>query len=81
MEVEVRLFALVREIAGRDRIRLGVPTPARIGTLREQMIHKIPGLAGWKNLLLFTVNEQYADDSTPIEPGATIACFPPVGGG
>ncbi|HOM17818.1 MAG TPA: MoaD/ThiS family protein [Thermoguttaceae bacterium] len=81
MEVEVRLFAQVREIVGGDRVRLEVGATACIGTLREEMIRKIPVLAAWKHLLLFAVNEEYADDSTPIEPGAAIACFPPVGGG
>jgi|YNPNPStandDraft_1061719.scaffolds.fasta_scaffold93876_2 molybdopterin converting factor small subunit len=81
MEVEVRLFAQVREIVGVDRIGLELPEPACIGAIREGLIARIPALAAWKHLLLFAVNGRYADDSTPIEPGGEIACFPPVGGG
>ncbi|MCS7304795.1 MAG: MoaD/ThiS family protein [Thermoguttaceae bacterium] len=81
MEVEVRLFAQVREVVGQERIRLQLPNGARIGILRAELVKRYPALAARQMLLLFALNGQYADDNTPIPPGAEIACFPPVGGG
>jgi len=81
MEVEVRLFAQVRELVGQQCVRLRLPAGASIGQLRTAMIRQYPALAAWERLLLFAVNGRYAEDSTPIGPGAEIACFPPVGGG
>jgi len=81
MEVEVRLFAQVRELLGQQCVRLRLPEGARVGQLRAAMIQQYPALAPWERMLLFAVNGRYAEDATPIGPEAEIACFPPVGGG
>ncbi len=81
MEVEVLLFAQVREMVGQERIRLQLPEGATIGTVRAELVKHYPEVGSWERLLLFAVDGQYADDTLRIGPGAEIACFPPVGGG
>lgn len=81
MQVEVRLFALAREMAGCDRLLLDIPAGANIGEVRASLIEQIPALGPLKDLLLFAVNGRYAEESTPLGPQSRIACFPPVGGG
>jgi molybdenum cofactor biosynthesis protein MoaC/molybdopterin converting factor subunit 1 len=82
MTVQVRLFALLRQRAGRDRMQLSLPSGATVGeALRElcaqaplgDMLERMPvGVA---------VNRQYARAETRLRDGDELALIPPVSGG
>lgn len=81
MRVAVQLFAVARQLAGRDRVEVELPAGATVAQLREQLGRQLPALEGLLPQMLFAVAAQYADDQTPIPPEAEVACIPPVSGG
>ena len=74
MEVEVRLFAGLRQRAGADRVRVQLPEPARVSDLLEAM--DLPPRS-----CVVALNREYVAGDRPIDPGDEIALIPPVSGG
>ena len=81
MIVELKLFALAKQLAAADTVRLEVEEPATVGQLRSKLADEFPALASITSHLLFAVNASYADDATAVPESAEVACFPPVSGG
>lgn len=81
MDVEVRLFATLKDRAGRNRIEVYLDEPATVATLTEAIAAAYPALAPSLPTALIAVNKAYAGRETPIQPGDEIAIFPPVSGG
>jgi molybdopterin synthase catalytic subunit len=80
--VTVRLFAMLRERAGRDAFELELAEGATVAdaleALRDQdglgeMLERMP--------VLMAVNLEYAANETPLTPGDELALIPPVSGG
>lgn len=80
--VTVRLFAMLREGAGRDAIELELADGATVGDALEalrdrdglgEMLERMPVMAA--------VNREYAANETPLNPGDELALIPPVSGG
>lgn len=82
MRVDVRLFAILRERAGRDRIEIeldpGATVADAIGALAEHA-----ALRGVLDRLPVTmaVNRDYAGPETELHAGDELALIPPVSGG
>lgn len=81
MQVTVRLFALARQKLGRLEVVIDVPEPATVGSLKQALAAAYPDLAPLIPSLMIAVSAEYADDATPIPPGAEVAAIPPVSGG
>jgi molybdenum cofactor biosynthesis protein MoaC len=82
MEVDVRLFAVFRERAGRDRLSLELPEGASVaealaalGRLPEleELIAAMPVRAA--------LNREYVGDDARLAEGDELALIPPVSGG
>lgn len=76
MKVRVRLFAGVRERAGRDELELELPEGARVADALAQLAHLAPGVS-----LVLAVNREYAEPDAVLAPGDELAVVPPVSGG
>jgi molybdopterin synthase catalytic subunit len=76
MKVTVRLFAILRERAGTERIDLELPDGARVA----DAIAAVDDLAGGLSLVM-AVNREYAAADQRLEPGDELALIPPVSGG
>src|SRR4051794_22424983 len=76
MLVHVRLFAMLRERAGRDVLELDLPDGARV----SDALAAVDDLAGGLPLVL-AVNREYAPPDQPLAPGDELALIPPVSGG
>jgi molybdopterin converting factor subunit 1 len=76
MTVRVRLFAILRERAGRDEIELELPEGARVA----DALAAVEDLAGGLSLVM-AVNREYAPPDAPLAPGDELALIPPVSGG
>ncbi len=81
MKLTVRLFAMLRERAGRDSVEIELPAGATVAdailALREQ-----PGLDQLDRLpVRLAVNREYADPGQRVAPGDELAAIPPVSGG
>jgi molybdopterin synthase catalytic subunit/molybdopterin converting factor small subunit len=81
--IKVRLFARLKDLAGRPDVslRLDRPTPLKglWGTLREE----IPDVIDWvkDGRVLVAVNQEMATEETVIHDGDEIGLMPPFSGG
>jgi molybdopterin converting factor subunit 1 len=76
MRVTVRLFAILRERAGSDRLELDLPEGARVADALAEVDHLAGGLR-----LVMAVNREYAAADHELEAGDELALIPPVSGG
>ncbi|MCP4425219.1 MAG: molybdopterin converting factor [Chloroflexi bacterium] len=81
MDLEIRLFATLRDHAGSSRIQISVSEPATAQTVLDEVITGYPNLEPLLPIILISINKSFADLHTPIQPGDEIALFPPVSGG
>ncbi|MFO0956683.1 MAG: MoaD/ThiS family protein [Isosphaeraceae bacterium] len=81
MWVELRLFALARERVGRPVVLLELADTASVADLKRALAGAFPEILPLLPHLKFAVDADYADDDTPIPPGADLAAIPPVSGG
>jgi molybdopterin converting factor subunit 1 len=82
MTVSVRLFAILRERAGRDSVEIELPEGATVGDAFARLA-ETPGLADLveRMPLRMAVNREYASAGAPISPGDELAVIPPISGG
>jgi MoaE-MoaD fusion protein len=76
VRVSIRLFAGLRERAGRDELELDLPDGARVADALAQVQHLAPGVS-----LVLAVNREYADRDVVLQAGDELAVVPPVSGG
>jgi MoaE-MoaD fusion protein len=76
MRVRVRLFAQLRERAGRSELDVELPDGARVRDAIAALGDVADGLP-----VVMAVNREYADESAPLSPGDELALIPPVSGG
>jgi len=81
MNLNVRLFATLKERAGASQVSLEVNEPACVSDILAALTEKHPAIAPSLQSILVSVNREYAERSQPIRPGDEIALFPPVSGG
>jgi MoaE-MoaD fusion protein len=82
VKVRVRLFAVLREAAGRNEVELDLADGATVG----DAIAALDGVGGLDQVIgrvpvRMAVNRDYASDATPLAPGDELALIPPVSGG
>jgi molybdenum cofactor biosynthesis protein MoaC/molybdopterin converting factor subunit 1 len=80
--IQVRLFAMLRERAGRDSFELELPEGATVGDAMA-LLGREPGLSELLGRLPVRAarNREYVDDDEALEPGDELALIPPVSGG
>ena len=82
MEVEVRLFAILRERAGRDALSLELPEGATVADALAAAALE-PGLGPVLDAMPVraALNRTYVDDDARLANGDELALVPPVSGG
>jgi molybdopterin converting factor subunit 1 len=82
MEVEVRLFAMLRERAGRESVTVEVPDGATVSDALAA-VGRSHGLAELLDSMpvVMAVNRDYATGDEPLAAGDELALIPPVSGG
>ena len=81
MKVRVRLFAVLREVVGREEVEIDGPEELTVGQLWEQLVADHPDLDGYGRSIQFAVNHDFASRDTPLKPEDEVAFLPPVSGG
>ncbi len=81
MIVEVKMFAVARQLAGSETCRVEVGGEHTVADLRDALVEAVPALASLASQIRFAVNAEYAGDSSVIPDGAEVALIPPVSGG
>jgi molybdopterin synthase catalytic subunit len=82
MTVRVRLFAVLRQRAGRDAVDIEVDEGATVADALDALASE-PGLAGVLDRMpvRMAVNRDYAEPETELSPDDELALVPPVSGG
>jgi molybdopterin converting factor subunit 1 len=81
-EMDIRLFARLRELAGAEVATVSVPDGVSVAQLRATLDGTWPG--EWASLArrsAIAVNGEYATDDQTINIGDEVALIPPVSGG
>lgn len=81
MRIRLQLFALARQALGCESVELELPSDAKVGDLRRELVARAPKLEAAASHFAFAVNQEYAADATPLVAGDEVACIPPVSGG
>jgi len=76
MEIRLRLFAGLRQVAGFKEKSITLPEGAVVADLLEQLPASIAG-----RTFYIAVNEEYAQRDTHLNEGDLVALLPPVSGG
>jgi molybdopterin synthase catalytic subunit len=81
MELQIRLFATLKDRAGQSQITVVVPEPATVQTVLESVTTAYPTLTEGLKSSIVSVNKAFAMLDTAVQPHDEIAIFPPVSGG
>jgi len=82
MQLEIRLFATLKDRAGSERIRVALPDgPLTTADVLAAVAADYPALAPALRSALVAVNRAFAGPETPVGAGDEVALFPPVSGG
>ena len=81
MTVTVRLFAILRERAGRDSIEVELEEGATVAEASMSSPRPELGELLGRMPVRMAVNRDYADADTPLSSGDELALVPPVSGG
>jgi molybdopterin converting factor subunit 1 len=81
MRVRVRLFASLRELAGRPEVLVELPDGASIEDAWRILARDYPALAAKRANLAASVNRRYAAFDTLLADDDELVFIPPVSGG
>ncbi len=81
MEVQVRLFATLRQQAGWSQQSLTLPNGATLRDALTEIDRRYPALSIGTRTFYAAVNQEYAKGEQMLCEGDEIAIFPPVSGG
>ena len=81
MHVTVRLFARLRELAGRGEWDDEVDADASAATVWRAAVRRHPALEPFGGAISCAVNANFARMTTAIKDGDEVAFLPPVSGG
>jgi molybdopterin synthase catalytic subunit len=82
MQIDVTLFATLKDRAGTNRVTVTVPDEAAsVRDLVAALADAYPALAEHLPHALVSVEQEFAFPDDPLPPGAEVAIFPPVSGG
>lgn len=81
MQITVRLFATLRQLAGWKEKRLDLPAQTTVAGLMELLAVDYPSLNLLGRTLYAAVNMEYTQPERILADGDEVAFFPPVSGG
>jgi len=81
MQVTVRLFARLRDIAGAGELVRQAPAGANVGAVWASLVADYPELSAYETSISCAVNEDYSRFTATVAEGDEIAFLPPVSGG
>jgi molybdopterin converting factor subunit 1 len=81
MTITVLFFAGLADRIGTRRLELPHIEGDTVESVSARLVADHPALAEFLPSLAFAVDEDYAEEDTPVRDGATVAYIPPVSGG
>ncbi len=81
MNINVRFFAVHRDIVGTSQLQVEVPEGTTLGELWARLCAQYPALQPATRSIMFARNEAYANPETVLAENDEAAFIPPVSGG
>jgi molybdopterin converting factor subunit 1 len=81
IRVNVKFFAVARDIAGVDERVLTLPPGSTSSAVLASLVEIYPRFREWRDHLRIAVNCEYAPHETILHDRDEIAVIPPVSGG
>tara|TARA_Y100000588_G_C14183068_1_gene894594 strand:+ start:846 stop:1091 length:246 start_codon:yes stop_codon:yes gene_type:complete len=81
MAITVLFFASLADAVGIRELSLSHVSGDTVASVRNRLVETYPQIAEFTPTLLYAVNEDYADEDTPVPADTTLALIPPVSGG
>jgi molybdopterin converting factor subunit 1 len=81
MIINVRLFAALHEVVGREEIEVDLGSGKTAGELLDLLVAEHPKLDRYRDVVQIAVNQDFVDRDTPITADDEVALLPPVSGG
>ena len=81
MRVRVRLFASLREAAGKEHLDLDLPDGATAEDAWNRLAAECPAVAPRRRSLSAAVNRRYLPFDAALAEGDEVVFIPPVSGG
>ena len=81
LDVDVLLFAGLREAVGRPCVHLSIAGPARVADLLAALEERHPRLRPHRGSFAIAVNRAVVAPDVALAAGDEVALLPPVGGG
>lgn len=76
--MNILLFAHLQEVIGQPQLTIDLPQ-CTVGELKQWMASNYPNIP--LQQVMIAVNEEFALDTTIIQPQDTVAFIPPISGG
>ncbi len=81
MRIQIRYFAMVREILGQGHETRNVPSGTTAGVAFDAIIAETPRLAPLRGRVMLMVNREYVTPDHELNDDDELALIPPVSGG
>ena len=81
MRIKIKLFAILKEITGRNETVLEVPDEVSCAQILFHLRDEIPDLFSILDSCFVAVNGRYADKNMYVSAEDKVAILPPVSGG
>ncbi len=81
MQINVKLFAILRDAAGTAELTLQLPAGATVYDANLALGEQVPALKEHLPHTGFAVNRTYVGPGQVLEDGDELAAIPPVSGG
>ena len=79
--IKVLFFATLRDHAGIKSTELEIPAEMTVQGLKDLLVESYPGLQATMDVVVVSVNREFAFDESIVPENAEVAMFPPVSGG
>jgi MoaE-MoaD fusion protein len=81
VDVDIRFFAVIREIVGRSAERRQLPDGSTAGDVFDELAREFPRLERMRPVTMVMVNKAYVTHDHVLRDGDELALIPPVSGG
>jgi molybdopterin converting factor subunit 1 len=81
MRLRIKLFAVLKDRLRENHITIDLPENLIAGDLKSHIKDTYPEVEDIIDLIRVAVNEEFVDDSDPINEKDTVALIPPSSGG
>ncbi len=81
--VTVRFFAVLKKLLNRESMHVDLQGPTTLKTLLDRLEEDIPSIRSVirEGRTLIAVNQEIAQEGTPVSDGDEVAFLPPFAGG